>query len=60
MESLEEYSTNEAEAHASTEVISRVKRTLYDGNNMYKVLFNRMLDKQQTKPDDNENSPIEP
>ncbi|MCR8844987.1 Trp family transcriptional regulator [Paenibacillus sp. SC116] len=29
----------EAEAHASTAAISRVKRTLYAGNNMYDMLF---------------------
>ncbi|TVX88104.1 Trp family transcriptional regulator [Paenibacillus agilis] len=55
LDSLEKCSTIEAEAHASTAVISRVKRTLYDGNNMYELLFTRMSDKQKTRSNNNEN-----
>lgn len=36
------YQTIEKETHASTATIARVKRSLFDGNNSYDMLFKRI------------------
>lgn len=43
------YSEIEAEACASTATISRVKRSLHHGNNMYDVVFKRMQNKKNSE-----------
>lgn len=42
------YSQIEAETGASTATISRTKRSLYHGNDMYDIIFKRLKEKEDT------------
>lgn len=48
------YSVIEKETHASTATIARVKRSLFDGNNSYDMLFKRIELEKNDQTNSNE------